>query len=298
MAQKMNNNRWHGNGSLYFFERVSASQLDEKTYMLDRMLFIKIMRGSAKIEINGKEYNLTTQNFIFLPPHSCIHLLKSSYDMEANVLGFIMALQDAVFQRLGHAFFSYIFRQMVWQVSDEGNKTLNAFCLLFESLCKNPADSYTSDIANSLCSAFLIAFYRNVKDRFEGKPTEATVNAKSLAGRFAMLLRENFKQEHSVAFYADKLCISSKYLTQVIKENTGFTPKGAIDRTLAVEALFMLGNTSNNIQEISNILGFPDQSYFGRFFKRMFGISPLHYRMNPNLELLKKLKEGVGYSLD
>lgn len=278
---------------LYFFTRVGGSDFDSKTYMLDRILMININRGNVKVEINGKEFSLTAQNFVFLPPHSNVHVIKASYDLEASVVGFVMALQEMVMQKLGHAFFTYVFRQMVWQLSDNGKKVLNAFCILYEDLCSRQPDVYSADIANSMFNIFLLTFYQNVRGLF-AEDDKNSVNSKSLAARFAFLLHEHFKQEHSVAFYADRLCISSKYLTQIIKANTGFTPKVAIDRSLGIEALFLLGNTSYNIQEISNQLGFPDQSYFGRFFKRLFGLSPLHYRMNPDFNLLQRLRDERG----
>ncbi len=275
---------------LYFYERVSGSTLDEKTYMLDRIVMINFKRGSLRVQINGKDFNLNANNFVFLPPHSNVHVISSSYDMEAHVVGFMMALQEMVMQKLGHSFFRYVFRQLVWQVDSRGKRVLDSFCTLYEELCNSPADVYSADIANSLFSCFLLGFYQNVKDMFHDG-SDNSVNSKSIAARFAFLMHENFKQQHSVAFYADQLCISSKYLTQIIKANTGYTPKTAIDRALGAEALFMLSNTSYNIQEISNQLGFPDQSYFGRFFKRLFGLSPLHYRMNPDLKLLQRLRE-------
>ena len=278
---------------LYFYTKVGGSDFDSKTYMLDRILMININRGSVRVEINGKEFCLTSQNFVFLPPHSNVHVVKASYDLEASVVGFVMALQEMVMQKLGHNFFTYVFRQMVWQLSDNGKRVLNAFCVLYEHLCSKQPDVYSADIANSMFNIFLLTFYQNVKDMFE-EDDKNSVNSKSIAARFAFLLHENFKQQHSVAYYADRLCISSKYLTQIIKANTGFTPKVAIDRSLGVEALFLLGNTSYNIQEISNQLGFPDQSYFGRFFKRLFGVSPLHYRMNPDFNLLQRLRDESG----
>ncbi len=276
---------------LYFFERVGSSDLVEKTYMLGRILLVNITRGTAKVEINGKIFHLTKSNFLFLPPHSSIQILESSSDLEAVIVGFMMALQEVILQKLGHAFFVFVFKKLVWKLSEEGKRIMDAFCVLYEGHCKSPTDVYSADIANSMFNIFLLSFYQNVKALFEKDDAMTTLNSKSLAARFVFLLHENFKQEHSVAFYADKLCISSKYLTQIIKSNTGTTPKVAIDHALGVEALFLLGNTSLNVQEISLQLGFPDQSYFGRFFKRLFGMSPLHYRMNPDLKLLEKIRE-------
>lgn len=291
MAQNTNQKVSKSSTPLYFCRRVSGEDFDKNTYMIDRILLIKIMGGSVRVRIGGREYNLTSHNFVFIPPHTNIHVVKASVDMDAVVIGFMMALQEMTIQKLGHSFFMYVFERLVWQLSDMGECTLNAFCTLFENHCKKEPDVYSADIANSLFNVFLLSFYHDVKDMIvETDVTSA--NSKSLAARFAFLLHENFKQHHTVGFYADKLCISSKYLTQILKANTGYTPKVAIDYSLGIEALFLLSNTSLNIQEISNQLGFPDQSYFGRFFKRLFGMSPLHYRAEPDMKLIERLREA------
>lgn len=273
---------------LYFYEIVKGMDFDKKSYMLERILLINIKRGTVRVEINGREFTLTSQNFVFLPPHSSIYVVKASYDMEAEVVGFMMALQQIILQKLGHAFFAYVFKRLVWQMSDHGKEAINAFCVMYRELCSKPVDMYSGDIANSLFNVFLLSFYQDVRDLYE-EEEQITVNGKNIAAKFAMLLHDNFRQHHNVSFYAEQLCITSKYLTQIIRTHTGLSPKSAIDRALGVEALFLLSNTSSNIQEISNQLGFPDQSYFGRFFKRLFGMSPIHYRTNPNLQLIERL---------
>lgn len=285
---QLKNKQLIGNMPLYFVEHVGAKNLEKQCYILDRMLLIKIMRGTATVEINEKKYDLTSRNFVFLPPQSIVRIIKSSYDLQVQVNGFMMAVQDIVLQKLGHSFFMYVFKQLVWTLSEDGEISVNAFCKLYEDACNMPQDMVTTDIINSLVNFFLLALYQKVRDRLESNMS-MPANSKNLAAKFAILLRENYKHEHAVSFYAGKLCISPKYLTQVLKENTGLTPKSAIDRTLGAEAMFMLTNSSLNVQEISNELGFPDQSYFGRFFKRLFGVSPLHYRLNPDMTLLNRL---------
>ena len=81
--------------------------------------------------------------------------------------------------------------------------------------------------------------------------------------------------------YANCLCISAKYLTQISKRVIGRTPKQIIDDRLLHEAMKMLDMNNSSIQDISVRLGFPDQSYFGRFFKRMKQVSPQQYRVKP-----------------
>ncbi len=96
---------------------------------------------------------------------------------------------------------------------------------------------------------------------------------------FFNLLRENVKENKNVSFYANQLCITSQYLSSVLKELSGLTANKWIDEMLLTEAKMQLHFTQNNIQQIANNLNFPDQSSFGKFFKKMTGKSPKAYRM-------------------
>ena len=99
-----------------------------------------------------------------------------------------------------------------------------------------------------------------------------------LFNTFINLVAKNHKQQHSVTFYATKLFITPKYLTRVIEEISHKPAKRWIDEYIALEAKMMLRSTSKTIQEISDELSFPDMSFFGKFFKRVVGMSPRSYR--------------------
>ena len=101
-----------------------------------------------------------------------------------------------------------------------------------------------------------------------------------LFNSFISLVSKNHKQEHSVTFYATNLFITPKYLTRVIDEISHKPAKRWIDEYIALEAKMMLRSTPKSIQEISDELNFPDMSFFGKFFKRMTGMSPKAYREN------------------
>lgn len=104
-----------------------------------------------------------------------------------------------------------------------------------------------------------------------------------LANKFFGLIMKHFKENKDVAFYADKLCITSKYLTMVIKETSGKSAKDWIVEYIILEIKALLKNTNLNIQEIAIKTNFANQSSLGRFFRKHTGMSLSQYRMS-NLE--------------
>lgn len=100
---------------------------------------------------------------------------------------------------------------------------------------------------------------------------------------FLSLFKENFQQSHEVSFYADKLCISSNYLSKVAIRLTGKTAKRWINETLMDQACIMLRSLNGpSVKQISEFLGFGSQSAFSRCFKEYMHVSPREYR-DPSL---------------
>ena len=105
-----------------------------------------------------------------------------------------------------------------------------------------------------------------------------------LCHRFMQLIREYSMHEHQVAFYAEKLCISSRYLHKVtVRHLDGKKPKQLIDEQLVAEIKVLLNEPRLSVTEIAEQLHFPDQSYLTHFFKKNTGISPKEFRAIKNL---------------
>ncbi len=96
--------------------------------------------------------------------------------------------------------------------------------------------------------------------------------------RFLSLVEKHAKMHRDTGFYADKLCLTSKYLSRSVKEKTGRTAKEIILNYVSLQARSMLLGTDLNIQQVSDALHFPSQSVFGKFFKKASGLSPREYR--------------------
>lgn len=98
--------------------------------------------------------------------------------------------------------------------------------------------------------------------------------------KFIDLVSSNFKRERDIGFYADILCISKKYLSTLLRQNTGMTALEWIERYVVLYAKSCLSSTTMTVQQISDELQFPSQSVFGKYFKRVEGISPRAYRQS------------------
>ena len=92
------------------------------------------------------------------------------------------------------------------------------------------------------------------------------------------LIHKYSSTEREVSFYANELCISTKYLTSICRNETKDSAKKIIDDFMILEIKVLLQSTELTVQEIADKLNFPDQSYLGRYFKRHEGISPMEYR--------------------
>ena len=110
--------------------------------------------------------------------------------------------------------------------------------------------------------------------------------SETIIKEFFSLLQTHIKEQTELDFYAEKLCISKKYLSLVVKEKTRI-PAGKVIAALRAElAAGMLRNPDLSIQQIAIQLSFSDQSSFGKFFRKHAGLSPQKYRQNLRKTLL------------
>jgi len=112
------------------------------------------------------------------------------------------------------------------------------------------------------------------------KKTDSQHNARlnQVFERFIALVNEYHCSERGMAFYADKLCLTPKYLSKLIKQASGRSAPDWIDEFVILEAKNLLKYTNMAIKEIVFQLHFPNQSVFYKFFKAHTGMTPSEYR--------------------
>ena len=140
--------------------------------------------------------------------------------------------------------------------------------------------SFTDDLIASMVSTMLYkagdVISRNCP--MPAMPMESGPRSEEYFKTFLRLLAQHYKQERMVGFYADRLRVTPKYLTTLIKKASGRSVSAWIDHYVIGEAKTLLKYSDRSIYEISKELNFPNQSFFGSYFRRYVGVSPSQYR--------------------
>ncbi len=161
------------------------------------------------------------------------------------------------------------------------SQSLRSFISMVEQELKGSETDFSSEIIGGLIAATI----HKVGDILTHYLTEHPEvdspihnRAEEYFRQFTELLGEHYKHERSVGFYARQLCITPKYLTTLIKRISGKSVSEWIDNYVILEAKTLLKYSNMSVQEIAYYLNFPNQSFFGSYFKRNAGMSPSQYK--------------------
>ncbi len=147
-------------------------------------------------------------------------------------------------------------------------------------MLKKVADMLDNPHRKVIVQYLMVAFHYYSNSCLHKIPEEDLLASKQNESveHFLSLAEKNFKTQRQVKFYADKVNLSPKYLSQMVKSETGKSVNNWIEDYVILEAKALLKSSKHTIQQISNELNFVDQSVFGKYFKRVVGKSPKQYR--------------------
>ena len=127
--------------------------------------------------------------------------------------------------------------------------------------------------------AFFIGFHEYLQRNPQYRPDEVkSYRVRELFNRFMMLLEKDYKISRDVNYYAEKMNISSKYLTNIVNQVTGHTPKTIIDQYVILQLKLHLKRSTQSIKEMAWEFHFADVSFFCRYFKKHTGLTPQQIR--------------------
>lgn len=258
--------------ALWHFLPADAPQRNALT----GLIFIQVTDGQATIEVDGRSFTLYKGALLTLLPSHLLHTVTSSEDFRCLTLAFPF---DAM------ADFPYMLPALISEKmerspfislsADEQQRLAELHCAILRHYALTSHPSY-KEILRSL--AFI--FTAEVCAIYAHRPiTPTATRTEELTDGFFHLLHEHFSTHRDAAFYADRLCLTLKYLARVIRQVTGHPPTYWIADFNVREAKSLLKSTTLTITQISEQLNFPNSSFFARYFKRYAGVAPQEYRV-------------------
>lgn len=247
---------------------------------LHSLLFV--LKGSAEIRIGERPMTLNCECFIDLIGREPVTILKTSEDALCYHLIFSESLIDELFKNKPPFPLSYIMEHQC--------KPIPLLEIQFVPVILNRLellDELVSDKEHLFCDERIISgmmlLYLDMANIYilqeSGQPLPSDSDRKrELFIRFAKLSSKDVTDNHTVAYYAEQLCITPQYLARIVKEFTQMTVHQLLQKNITGECIKLLCDTNKTVLQISEELHFADQSTFTKYFKRSTGYSPSEYR--------------------
>lgn len=248
-------------------------------YRLDTLLMCVCVKGSISATIDLKPMLMDSASIMVLRPGHVLNNIKASADFEGffflagiNKLSTLLPLMS----RLMPCALYYAANPII-AVSPDDIATQQSLFAMLDSKMNSDDNPYREQVISALIE---LIFYEvlGIYTSNMTQPVGHSSRGEQLMTRFMSLVDKHFRRERTVIFYARELCISPKHLSSVVKEVSGRTAGDWIDDAVILEAKLLLRNTAMSVQEISNQLSFPNQSFFGKYFKHHTGMSPRQFR--------------------
>ena len=250
---------------------------DNEPFRIDMTMAIIYEQGSADLKINMRDYHIEAPAVLLVLNDQIYQSVGHSEDLRSKVILMSRSFSDSLFANSGEILplKSSIMKNPVMKIENEEN-VFGQFFQLLQNIAASPRQEFKIESARHLTLSMFYGYSHLKHEVNEVKSTNS--RQEEIFTKFTELLERHHKKEREIAFYADKMCMTSKHLSQVIKDYTGKTALGLIEEYVISEAKSMLLSTTMSIQQISDELNFPSQSVFGKYFKRVAGISPSEYR--------------------
>jgi len=253
--------------------RMLASHLSPP-FIIDDHRFGLVTQGEAHITVNLQEKTFRAGMMVLLTPGSIVTDLHFSPDFDMRGLALFATFPLPFPSDHMPVVFNGEIRDFQCpadeQQLDVTHRLMDLIWLMVTS-----SDSPDRATLNSLIAA-LMNHYDNVYHACERIPSYS--REQTIYDRFIYLVSRYAKQEHHLAFYADKMCLTERYLGSVVRQVSGLTAKQWIDKSLIACLQAELRHSDKTLAQLADEMNFPNTSFLCKYFKRLTTLSPLAYR--------------------
>lgn len=272
---------------VYLFDNFNGENpagmllMDRPEFINRNTLFVGIYSGQVELTIDGQNHTLQANSFNYIAEHCVLKINSATEDLKFFCITLNHDLLQDVFADMGMTFkmpsrYKH-FSGLVCSVPD-----MKYRLALYNEL-RTDLNRVFPDYAKHIAQAYLSIYLANDFHLFEEEmpDTEKAISRQHTLFRdFVDLLEKHCNSQREVQFYARELGISSKYLSALCIEYSGKNASSWIDDYVISRVKALMQEHRYTIKEIAQVMNFPTQSFFGRYFKRITGKSPRQYMIH------------------
>lgn len=261
----------HGDPSVFLMV-LGASQ---PPFSIDDYRLGVLVKGEIRVSINLVERHLTAGTLVFLGPGSILSPISFSDDIE--VYGMALFADFPMPFAVGQMPLAFNGQVRDFQIKAEEHD-INTARHIMDSIWHTVHQTdFNRQTVSSLVAALMHHYdglYRQHAEWLQSSQSRE----QTIFDRFIYLVNQYATREHHIRFYADKMCLTERYLGTVIRQASGTTAKEWIDRALMAHIKIELKHSDKSIARISEELNFPNPAFFSKYFKRFTNQTPLEYK--------------------
>ena len=260
--------------ALATYNRIENPCAPSEPYKIPRSIIGICMAGQCSFKLNLKRYEVKSPAILTLMPGQIIENIEYSPDFEGHAIVLSKRFIDMLNIPMWQQQYIALYDKPINRIFSDYTQQVSLFIVMLRSAASDVENQYRLQVIENLIRAL---FYGGIS-KFHKMESDSVSYKNSIVERYIELVQTHYREERIIGFYADKLCITPKYLSKLVKEYTGRSAGEWIENYVILEARAMLQSSDMTIQQIASSLNFPNQSFFGKYFKRATGLSPKQYR--------------------
>lgn len=276
----------YADDNVAFHRSFSELPIDKGTLRIDMYLLAACVKGRMSVEINSRRYEMGEYDIIVSSPNSVLTNYMASTDFEGAVLCLSKkAIMESFPENDLLDKVLFLIDNPIIHITEESAAMLGHLVNAVDVKLKSNKAQYKKQVMLALVKAAICEILSNVVlPERHVSTSRKPGSGDELFKQFLRLLAETSVKPRSMGWYADRLCVTPKYLSAVCSEKSGKTAYKWITDMVVKDIVYWLKNSSRSIKEISVLLNFPNESFFGKYCRQHLGMSPLKYREMLNKE--------------
>lgn len=272
-------NTCHIGSDLMLFDDFTELQLPDGVCRVSDIVVALCLESVSRYTANTVEYTVEPNDVIIIPDGQAM----GRYVVGPGARGIALMMSPDFYQEIVkdiHELSSLIVfsrSHPVFRIRPCETRNMVTYYNLIKEKINDTGNAYRRDVVGHLISAMICELnnaIRHIRLGDDGKQTRA----EEIFAEFIRLVEQNYMRERRVAWYGEQMCITPKYLSEMVKAVSRRTPNEWIDNYVVMELRSLLKNTTKTVKEIAADMNFPNQSFLGKYFKEHVGLSPVSYR--------------------